>query len=863
MAFSALKEISAAAATSPSNYLVRGNERNLLQNPARTYYADTTDISYAPTFLAELLKHNAAEIHSEEITAFSQIAKNIDAAHKAADALLDVTAGRDENFIRTLGDHKLALKSLNNAYANHERINSQYKTLLTRAERARAAKDQVELDQIQELILTTLKEREVAENTLFNAFEAVGELGKTNQVKNNNIKGARTALNGKTNGALTTEEQTNLRKYSNDIFGLSNIDLSSADGAEQVHKLLDKNEANIRTLLDSTSHKIGFNTWNLICTTDTSGDWTRSRIENRRRNEKDLQNQIEQNSALRNELKLEMARSKEESSHAETSLNRAIERTNGSLTDIALIEKRGDLNKKAENIGNAHNQISDLISQVENLQNDITTNTTGGVINWDAISTDGSSKTLKAKLIEINNAYGRVRTSQEKQTGNIFDSLGGFNNLIENLDTDTGGVAKTSDTIWAGLQSGMTHVETNASLLGEEANTVLGDLIVIDSKIFEHCHNLFIDQNIYHNNLIQEKRQIDALNLNSLLSSGQTSGYVFDIYSALLPFAPTGTPPGTPHTIPATDPQVTIFKDKLRSFVNYVNEELKASNISDTHRSKLEAFAMTAESIINSNNTVDHTISSKLEEDIRGFVNSTRGRSDEIGDTTSGTSNENGTLIEQSNYHKDRLNKLLDKNKGLRNVTEIHNDAKYKEKSLSLFRTALDAIDAAQTPADLDAIEAKLKGQLEADMQGKIKTAVDARLEEIKAGADGKGRKDGANGKDGESKGGMPWYAWALGIASFAVGGFGLFSASQAKQSADDQKKKFEATMAQLDQRLGDLQQMTSVSLKNSAVAAQRAGVASKNAQIAQRTAIKTENRVNQIRPFARKSSKKKVGVGS
>ena len=789
MAFSGLKEISAVAATSP--LLVRRNERNLWIDCTSSFSDNTTDISYAPTFLAELLQHNAAEIHPEEITAFSQIAKKIDTAHKTADAL-NVTAGRDDNFIRILGDHKLALKSLNNAYANHERLNSQYKTLLIRAERARAAKNQVELDQIQKLILTTLKDREIAENALFAAFEKVSNLGKTNQVSEANLSGAKSALGSSESGPLTENQKTELQKYRDSVTGLNNIDFNEADATDQVNNLLAKQKTNIDTLKAATSDGI----WDLTCTTETSGEFTRSRIENRRRNEKDLQNQIEQNSALRNELKLEMARSKEESSHAETALNRAIERTNGSPTDIDLIKRRKDLNKKAQNIANAHNEISTLISQVEKLENDITTNTAGGVTNWDAISTDGSNKTLKARLIEINNAYGRVRTSQEKQTGNIFDSLGGFNNLIENLDTDTGGVAKTNDTIWAGLQSEMTHVETNASLLGEEANTVLGDLIVIDSKIFESCHNDFVDLNIYHNNLIQEKEQISALNLDSLLSRGLTSGYLFDINTALLPFAPTGTPPA-PHNIPATDQQVQALKDSLGALVNYV-ESLGAENISDAHRTQLEGIRNRAQAIIDDNGVVNHATVNTLLTDTTKFHTD---RSKEAEKLTEEITSKTKEISD--------LTGLIGKNSELKTAKENLQAAQIKETSLKAFEAALGALGEAQTPEQFKALEDKLN-ELEAKLQStgdtSLQSQIDALKEQIKTGADGKGGEKGANGKDG---GGMGWPGWLAIGASTLAGVFGVTTGLGAQKKSDEQKKKFEATMAQLDQRLSDLQQMT------------------------------------------------------
>jgi hypothetical protein len=845
MAFSALKEISAAAAATNVNNLVRREYRNLNVNRRGTYTTrdHLTEISKAPEFLAALYNHNLISIDTNEINAYAEIGKKTKKEHQIASS--KTGTDRDEPFIRLLEDHNLALQELNKAYANHEKFNKEYESLLVRAGRAQAANNKDEVADIQRQIVQTLEKRDAAENALFAAFEEVSNLGKTNQVSEANLSGAISALGSSISGSLTDPQKTELQKYRNSVTGLNNIDFNAADAADQVNNLLAKQKTNIDTLKAATSDGI----WNLTCTTETSGEFTRSRIENRRNTEKDLKLQLDTNRALRDEIALEIARNQEEVSNLGTILKREKERTDGSLTDISAVDHKTKLKENDQILNWAGNILENsLLKELEFIEKEL-----GSPITWTNVNPNLASR-ITNLVAKYNNEKSSLASTDLNSNGaKLTLTLGGTAITLVDLGLNT---SSTVEQQWTALSGQRNNIKSAITSVAGAKNTNLENLIQVDSQKFEEIHNNYLTVNKNRNELIVEQEQITALGLDSLLNSAGSTGHLKTIGDSLAPFAPTGPPPA-PHNITANDPQVKVLKDSLGALVDYV-ESLGAENISAAHRTQLESIRNRAQAIIDDNGVVNHAIVSTLLTEATKFVTDTRVRSTEIGNVDSSTPD---SLIANANAHIISLDSLLNKNSHLRTAIENHNATKLREASLSVFKTALDAIDTAQTPADLVAIEAKLKGQLEADMEAKIKGAVNARLAEIKTtdGKDGTGLK-GEKGDKGDGSG-MPWYSWALDIASFAVGGFGLFSASQAKQSADDQKKKFEATMAQLDQRLGDLQQMTmgtaqSVNRINNGLqkATQEANKANTEIQ-------RTRKRVNNIVKFQRRRKKQDARV--
>jgi hypothetical protein len=717
-------------------------------------------------------------------------------------------ADQNSEFIESLTEYQAILNKLEKNFDEYHKQSLLLSDLLSQV--TGLPGNESGLINLQSSVQKTLQDRDNAESTLLTTLKEIRSHHQTNESKTEKITAAKALFDA--NPTFETIETDNLelmKKYAQDL-GLGNLS-STTDitrAAEKLTKLTDAND----------KFDTAFTSFNLPSLTE--GEITN--LEGRKSETANIQSEWKSNTALRDEITNALLLAQESHNQASELHQENIERAKN---EGNTVEKQEAIKKATANLSILNpvfGQVESLIQELAGIEREL-----GPTPDWSSVSS-----TLQSRINKALTKYNELRTgiASNVKLNELISSL-----ELPDLSVPTG--TPPDETVWAAINPQRSTLDTTLTALNTQIVTEGSTRVANgDTTFFETKWTHRESYQVKANEAAQTEEIINRLGLANI----QTQ--ITSLEAAITTLSATQTPA-----------EIEAVRTALSSFVEHVDGLENKKSVPG-----LVDLRNRAQEILDKPDTDSINVSTitALHKQIETFH---RDATDSLAEAT-----------HNRTYYDEKVTEvtgILAAHTDLIASREAVRDAKLRETSLKAFETALGALSEAQTPEQFKALEDKVN-ELEAKLQStgdtSLQSQVDALKEQIKAGADGKdgtGLK-GEKGDKGDGSG-MPWYRWALGIASFAVGGFGLFSASQAKQSADDQKKKFEATMAQLDQRLGDLQQMTSVSLKNSAVAAQRAGVASKNAQIAQRTAIKTENRVNQIRPFARKSSKKKVGVGS
>jgi hypothetical protein len=223
---------------------------------------------------------------------------------------------------------------------------------------------------------------------------------------------------------------------------------------------------------------------------------------------------------------------------------------------------------------------------------------------------------------------------------------------------------------------------------------------------------------------------------------------------------------------------------------------------------------------------------------------------------------------------KDALEILLKVNDDVFNAYEGILQSQREQGLYKVLGSIAEAAKYAQTPEDKQLLLDKLAEVQKSlgDQAASHTTEIDALKEQIGAKSSDPNAPTGSGNdsnkslqeqidalKNNGNGSGMGLLGWLATLGSGSVGAIVAFI--MGKQSADDQKKKFKATMAQLDQSMGELQQMTirtaqSVNRINNGLqkATQEANKANTEIQ-------RTRKRVNNIVKFQRRRKKQDARV--